>query len=202
MAKPHKRDQPDDQQGGVPRRKFIQGALVASAATSVAGWPTPVAATPAAAPVQVLTAGQKGLLTTVLNRLVPAKGSLAGAGELGLAEFIDRALGVAPHLRRHIVGVLAGLPDAPAFGFLSDTAAERLLRRVEAAQPEAFDILVQVAPRKRRRPRGYTPAGYYSHPQVLVALGVDAAALEHQFDRFDVKLLDEVERRVVAPKNA
>ena len=191
MAKPHKRDQPDDQQGGVPRRKFIQGALVASAATSVAGWPTPVAATPAAAPVQVLTAGQKGLLTTVLNRLVPAKGSLAGAGELGLAEFIDRALGVAPHLRRHIVGVLAGLPDAPAFGFLSDTAAERLLRRVEAAQPEAFDILVQA-----------TYTGYYSHPQVLVALGVDAAALEHQFDRFDVKLLDEVERRVVAPKNA
>ena len=70
-------------------------------------------------------------------------GSLPGAGDLGMAEFIDRALGVAPHLRRHIVGVLAGLPDEAAFAQLSDTEAERLLRRVEEAQPEAFDILVQ-----------------------------------------------------------
>ena len=187
MAKQHETDTTHGQPAGMPRRKFIQGALVASAATSVAGWSPPAAATPAAAPVQVLTAGQKGLLTTVLNRLVPAKGSLAGAGELGLAEFIDRALGVAPHLRRHIVGVLAGLPDAPAFGSLSDTAAETLLRRVEGAQPEAFDILVQA-----------TYTGYYSHPQVTAALGVDAAALEHQFDRFDDTLLDELDRRAAA----
>ena len=114
---------------------------MASAATSVAGWPTPAAATPAAAPVQVLT-GRKSLLTTVLNRLVPAEGSLPSAGTLGMTEFIDRALGVAPHLRRHIVGVLAGLPDAAAFAQLSDAKAEGLLRRVEAAQPEVFDILV------------------------------------------------------------
>ena len=105
-------------------------------------------------------------------------GSLPGAGDLGMAEFIDRALGVAPHLRRHIVGVLAGLPDEAAFAQLSDTEAERLLRRVEEAQPEAFDILVQA-----------TYTGYYSYTQVLTVLGgVDAAALEHQFDRFDAKL--------------
>ena len=184
MAKPHKTDQPDDQRAGMPRRKFIQGALVASAATSVAGWPPPAAAVPAAAPVQVLTVGQKSLLTTVLNRLVPATGSLPSAGNLGIGDFIDRALSVAPHLRRHIVGVLAGLPDAATFEQFSDTAAEGLLRRVEEAQPEAFDILVQA-----------TYTGYYSNPQVMAALGVDAAALEHQFERFDVKLLEEIAQR-------
>ena len=190
MAKQHETDTTHNQPAGMPRRKFIQGAIVASAATSVAGWPTPVAAAPVAPPVQVLTAGHKGLLTTVLNRLVPAEGSLPGAGDLGMAEFIDRALGVAPHLRRHIVGVLAGLPDEAALAQLSDTEAERLLRRVEEAQPEAFDILVQA-----------TYTGYYSHTQVLTVLGVDAAALEHQFDRFDAKLLDELERRGAAPTN-
>ena len=190
MAKEHKTDTTPGQPTGVPRRKFIQGALVASAATSVAGWPTSATATPTAPPVQVLTAGQRGLLTTVLNRLVPAEGSLPGAGELGMAEFIDRALGVAPHLRRHIVGVLAGLPNAAAFLDLSTTEAETLLRRVEQAQPEAFDILVQA-----------TYTGYYSHPRVMAALGVDAAALEHQFDRFDDTLLDELDRRVAAPTN-
>ena len=78
-----------------------------------------------------------------------------------LAEFIDRALGVAPHLRRHIVGVLAGLPDAAAFGPLSDTEAETRRRRVEETRPKTFDILVQA-----------TYTGYYSHPQVMAALGV------------------------------
>ena len=186
MAKEQKTAQPNDQPAGVPRRTFIQGALAASAATSVAGWPTPADAAPAAAsvPVQVLTAGQKSLLTTVLNRLVPADGGMPGAGDLRLAAYIDRAMGVAPHLRRHIVGVLAGLPDAAAFGQLSDEEAEELLRQVEAAQPEAFDILLQAS---------YT--GYYSHPQVLAALEVDPAALEHQFERFDVKLLEALAQR-------
>ena len=58
---------------------------------------------------------------------------------------------------------------------------------MEGAQPEAFDILVQA-----------TYTGYYSHPQVTAALGVDAAALEHQFDRFDDTLLDELDRRAAA----
>ena len=33
----------------------------------------------------------------------------------------------------------------------------------------------------------------------MAALGVDAATLEYQFDRFDDTLLDELDRRAAAP---
>jgi len=154
---------PREESGGISRRTFLHGVIVASAVTRVAALPTqagPTAATASAPVSTVLTADQTAVLTTVLNRIVPADGAMPAAGTLGIAGIIDHALGAAPHLRRHIVSMLSALPDAEELRSWTDDALDRRLHEIEQAQPDAFDLLLQAS---------YT--GYYNDPHVLEALG-------------------------------
>src|SRR5262245_6627412 len=123
----------------ISRRTFLQGVMAASAATSVVtGLPASAgalagAAVAATAP-QILTAEQGRVLGAVLNRLIPSEGKMPGAGDLGITSFIDTALGAAPHLRRHVMGVLATLPDGDRLAELRDEQLDDLLQRIELEQ--------------------------------------------------------------------
>ena len=173
--------------GAVSRRRFMQDVMAASAAAGAVGLPTSAAAVSPTPPgttlTKILTEDQSRALPTVLNHLIPAEGALPGAGEVGVAAFIEKAVAQGPHLRRHIVGVMSALPDSVALGQLTAEQAEVQLGRIEQAMPESFGILLQA-----------TYTGYYSHPQVVAALGVQSDEEGHLLlDRFDLKDLAELQ---------
>ena len=188
MSEQHEKDDNTrEEQGAVSRRTFIQGVIAASAAAGTVGLPTSAAAvsptTPGTNLTKILTEDQSRALTTVLNHLIPAEGALPGAGEVGVAAFIEKALAVGGHLRPHIVGVMSALPDSVTLGKLTAEQVEVLLRRIEQAMPESFNILLQA-----------TYTGYYSHPQVVAAIGVQSDEEGHLLlDRFDLKDLAELQ---------
>ncbi len=139
----------------------------------------------------VLTSHQALTLKAVLNNLVPPVDDLPGAGDLGIASFIDKAMAEAPHLRRHILGLLDQLDidcrqvHQQGFSDLPQSEMTDLVRRREESQKESFDSMVQAA-----------YAGYYSHPRVLEALGAAAPnEAESHLRPFDPQLLENVINR-------
>ena len=188
MSTQHEKDEKTRAaQGAVSRRRFMQGVMAASAAAGTVGLPTAAAAVSPTPPgttlTKILTDDQSRALPTVLNHLIPPEGALPGAGALGVAAFIETALAQGPHLRRHIVGVMSALPNSGTLGQLTADQAEVQLGRIEQAMPESFGILLQA-----------TYTGYYSHPQVVTALGVQSDEEGHLLlDRFDLKDLAELQ---------
>ena len=170
----------------VSRRKFMQSAIAASVATSAAGvlseTSTVVAHSANESTFSVLSAEQGNALTAVLNRLVPAKDKMPGAGDVGIAHFIDGVLGDAPHLRQPIFDVLGEVQvSQPA----SDAELDNVLGRIQRDQEETFLVLLDA-----------TYTGYYSNPEVLQAIGwVPPADEIHDSEFFDIALLDEVRHR-------
>ena len=95
-------------------------------------------------------------LVSVLNAVIPARGSLAAAGDLGLSHEVlqDARDGSA------IDQILAVLHELPAdFDLLSPDDQQPMLLEIETRQPEHFAALVNMV---------YT--AYYSHDAVLAAL--------------------------------
>lgn len=138
-------------------------------------------------PPSVLSDEQRALLTAVLDCIVPANGSVPGAGSLGVAATIDRTLAQTPKLRRVFLSGLAEIEVASQqqtgqpFDGLDAAGQESLLRTVEEAQPASFAALVDHAYR-----------GYYTHPQVHAAIGYPGRApqpLGHQLAPFREELL-------------
>ena len=181
--------------GTLSRRALLQSVIAASAATTAAAaaaFPTTAAArlvpgTTATAgdAVTGLTQTETRLLTRVLNRLVPADGAMPGAGDIEVAQFIDDLLIEAPHLRRPILDVLTAVHTAGPATQASDAALDAQLTRIEQAHPAAFGVLVHA-----------TYTAYYSHPQVLDAIGwVPPDAEVAPPEPFDTTVLDAVRRR-------
>ena len=190
MSEQHEPDENTrEEHGAVSRRKFLQGVIAASSVAGTVGLRTSAAGASPTMPgtnlAKMLTEDQSRALTTVLNHLIPAEGALPGAGQVGVAGFIEKALAAGPHLRRDIVGVLAALPDAATLSRMPAAEVEALLRQVEQRLPESFDLLQQA-----------TYTGYYSHPQVVATIGVQSDEEGHLLlDRFDLKDLAELQKR-------
>jgi hypothetical protein len=201
MAKQRDADARRELESAISRRKFIQGAIAASAATGASAFATKTEAGALPVPTQastrasaggeeegsfkILTPEQGFLLVAVLNRIIPATEGMPAAGEVGVANFIDEVLVDAPHLRRHIIWLLSELRLHGADTGLSDAELDERLQRMAKDQKESFDLLLQAA---------YT--GYYSEPQVLAAIGwVASAESGTQPEPFDVKLLEDVRKR-------
>ena len=167
------------------RRQFIQGVVAISGTAAIAALPpasVSVTATPA---IAGLTREHSCVLALVLNHIIPPNGVMPGAGDLGIASFINDALKAAPHLRVHIVGLLAALPDEKGFRQLSHVEADAKLEQLERIQGDSFDILVQAA---------YT--GYYSHERVQATLGwLDPVDARFASDHFEASSLDGVRQR-------
>jgi hypothetical protein len=202
MAKQRNTDVSQEPDQRISRRKFIQGAVVASAAAGAATFPTKTEGGTLPTPTpnasdgaragseeegafKILTPEQGVLLAAVLNRIIPASEVMPGAGDVGIANFVDEILVDAPHLRRHIIGLLTELHAQSAFVRLSDAEQDAQLQRLEKNQKESFDVFLQAA-----------YIGYYSEPQVLAAVGwVASAESSTQPEPFDETLLEAVRKR-------
>ncbi len=139
--------------------------------------------------VAVLTEGQRATLIAVLDRLVPPRDDLPGAGGLGVGATIERTLIATPALRRPFLDGLLAVElagGAADFAALDGDAQDAALRAVEADQPRAFTLLVE-----------QTYQGYYIDPRVLAALGFTGPPQPrgHQLAPFDPALLQLQRRR-------
>ena len=142
---------------------------------------------------QVFSPAQRLLLTEVINRIIPAKDTLPGAGDLGIAAFIEDTAAKSPELTRLFndglakIGVAVGRDSAGRFGSLSNTAKDDLLRSIETAIPVFFDQLVL-----------QTYNGYYTSPEVFDLIGYTMPKLApegSQPELLDVSLLDQQRKR-------
>jgi hypothetical protein len=109
-----------------------------------------------------MTGEERELLSSVLDRLVPARddGRAPGAGALGLADFLATAAARDPELQRALAQSLAALA-ADGFARLAPDAQTARLTALSQQAPAAFAALVQ-----------RTYQGYYQHPRVVEALGL------------------------------
>jgi hypothetical protein len=172
-----------DQVPAISRRLFLHEVVALSLAAGVPRMPASMSGSSAGN--SLLTPAQRSLLSGVADRLVPADGTMPGAGELGVAGFLDAALVAAPHLRPPLMALLDSLPEAKAFSALTVTQAERVLARVQQEQREAFDLLLQAI-----------YAGYYSHPAIQRAVGwTDPVDSPLASEPFDIALLNAVLER-------
>lgn len=133
---------------------------------------------------------EKRVLISVLDEIIPPStdGRLPGAGRLGLAGHIDDALQKTPALRSMIAEGLSDLDrvarsrNAPGFNSLSREDKLQLLNEQGFVLPLTF----------------HTYTGYYQHPQVVEALGLEARPphpLGYDVKPNDLTLLDAVRRR-------
>jgi hypothetical protein len=150
---------------------------------------------PAVAP-RVLDSEQTTLLVAVLNRIVPATPEMPGAGDLGVAETIDRTLAAYPALRRLFNDGLVQIEvesgrqsDNNGTGFiaLDGKQQDAVLQVVESASPAFFAALVD-----------HTYRGYYTHPRVYRAIDYahrPPQPLGHELPMFDPAVLEQQRQR-------
>jgi hypothetical protein len=138
-------------------------------------------------------ASQQMLLSAVLNRLIPATDDFPGAGDLGIASYVDTVVGRFADLRRlfaegltHIAMASQAL-QGQEFIALADDHKDAVLRQVETLHPTFFEALVQ-----------HTYSGYYSHPTVVQLLGLEARPPQprgYHLEPLDFTLLENVKQR-------
>lgn len=192
MADQQRQPQSDEHRENISRRRFMQGVMAASAAAAAATLSAKAIAgglgRASSAPVESFagfTEGQRHILTAVLDRIVPAEGVMPGAGDVGIAGFIEHVLKEGPVLRQPILGLMHALPGDGTVGSLTGSEIDAWLHGIEHEQPESFNLFLQAA---------YT--GYYGHPDVLAVLDWergDVPSGETAF--FDATVLEEVRKR-------
>jgi hypothetical protein len=155
------------------RRDFIR--RVTAASMVAAGVPAQIAPASEAG----FSTAQRASLKLVLNHLIPATDRLPGAGDLGVAAFVERAATAAAPIREAVAEVLASIAGAnPGLERNYDV----ILREVEQLHPQRFATVLQTA---------YT--GYYSSPAVTAVLGWNDPSEGAGFVPFDPILLPHVQ---------
>ena len=133
---------------------------------------------------RLFTEAQRELLTAALNRIIPPEGPLPGAGDLGLADFLDGVVGRDTRLRRLFndgiaqIGIVAARRQGKEFSRLSGIAMDATLQEVEASLPEFFEVLVR-----------QTYNGYYTSPRIFQLIGYSPP--NPQPTGYQPELLDE-----------
>lgn len=139
---------------------------------------------------RAFSADEKRVLAVVLNEIIPpsADGKLPGAGEAGVADYLERALRAMPELRAMVTEGLAALDGAArsrhgrGFGDLGPDQRTTLL----GEQGFVFPLTL------------HTYAGYYQTARVVEALGLETRAPHpggYTMEPNDLTLLDAVRRR-------
>jgi hypothetical protein len=142
-----------------------------------------------------MTAADDRTLASILDEIIPPSedGRLPGAGALGIATHITRAVERTPELAFTIEpGVAAAdalAEERHGRRFAALARAERLevLRALEAAQPALIPTLTF-----------HAYVGYYQHPRVVEGLGMEARPPHprgYEMQPNDLGLLDAVRRR-------
>ncbi len=134
-------------------------------------------------------------LACVLDDIIPpsADGKLPGAGELGLAGYIEDSLRPMPALKDMTAQSLAALDDL---------AQRRHGKRcAELTRPQQSEVIAALASTEHGFPPFvilYTYGGYYQHPKVLAVLGLEPRAPHpkgYAMEPNDLTLLEPVRRR-------
>jgi hypothetical protein len=132
----------------------------------------------------------KRTLASVLDQIIPPSddGRFPGAGQIGLAGYIDAALQKTPELRSLIVQGLADLDNLARSRNASSFAALCREDKQELLKEWGFVLPLTL----------HTFTGYYHHPRVVEALGLEARPPHPQgyhMEPNDLSLLDAVRRR-------
>ncbi len=140
---------------------------------------------------QVFTEAQQALLTSALNRIIPADGKMPGAGDLGVMEFVENVVAPDPKLRRLVsdglaqISIVASLQSGQEFIELGKDGQNAALKEVQAKQSAFFDFLLRQC---------YN--GYYTHPQIQELIGYQCPAPgEYEYKPFDESLLEPQRQR-------
>jgi gluconate 2-dehydrogenase subunit 3-like protein len=132
----------------------------------------------------------KRVLASVLDEIIPpsADGRIPGAGEVGVADYLDRSLNAMPGLKSMVAdGVLeldaqARARHGRSFPELSKPQKAQLLGEQGFVMPLTL----------------HTYAGYYHADRVIEALGLEARAPHprgYEMEPDDLSLLDPVRKR-------
>ena len=138
---------------------------------------------------QFFSDDQIKLITSLLNRIVPAESEFPGAGDLGVGEFLDGAVSGSPKSRRSFsaglraISMTAVSQYSREFESLSADDQDDVLRIVESNQPEFFGELVR-----------QTYNGYYINHRVIEALGLEARPPQPKGYPLEVGNLELIER--------
>jgi hypothetical protein len=136
----------------------------------------------------VLDEAQRALLKSALNRIVPARGALPGAGDLQVGDSIERTLGESARLRRLILdgltelAIIAQRDHGVPFAELDPARQTTVLETVEKRCPASFVALVD-----------HTFRGYYTLASVQRAVGFEPRPpqpLGYHLEPFEPALLD------------
>jgi hypothetical protein len=141
--------------------------------------------------VNVLDREQRVLLRAVLNRIIPARDELPGAGDLDVDVSLEQSLAGAVDLRRLFLDGLSEIDVRAGRAFVElDTASQAaVLETVERTSPKFFAALVE-----------HTYRGYYVLPRVQRAIGFEPRPpqpLGHTLSPFDPAVLSQ--QRLRAP---
>ncbi|MEE8557229.1 MAG: gluconate 2-dehydrogenase subunit 3 family protein [Myxococcota bacterium] len=134
-------------------------------------------------------------LSSVLDEIIPPSedGRFPGAGELGLASYIEQSLAQTPALRPVTVNGLAAVDElaraqgSHAFPALSSEDKRELLKELGSKQPAFLPTLIL-----------QTYVGYYQNPRVVEALGLEARPphpIGYETEPNDLTLLNPVRER-------
>lgn len=141
---------------------------------------------------QIFSDDQRLLLNAVLNRVIPAEGGLPGAGDLGLAHFVENTAAKNPGMVSlfnrglRLIEIAGAGGNGAQFGKLSAKEQEESLKSVESSDPEFFQELVR-----------HTYNGYYTNPRVFEALGHSprVTASGETLELLDESLLEKQRQR-------
>jgi hypothetical protein len=141
------------------------------------------------------SADQQRVLNHVLDEIIPPSddGRLPGAGELGLATHVDDATRATPEMRAMIVDGIAALDRfatrRAGQGFAALSRDDRLhVLNEHASSEHSFPPMLIM----------YAYTGYYQHPRVLTALGLEPRPPHpkgYEMAPDDFSLLDPVRQR-------
>ena len=140
----------------------------------------------------IFSQAQIETLTAALNRIIPGEGVMPGAGDLGVAQFIEAAAAGSPAKTRLFTQGLATIEitstrlTGKAFATAAGQEQDQALQSMESSEPEFFDELVRQA---------YN--GYYTDPSVFEAIGYSTPqpTIGGQPDLLDESLLEKQRQR-------
>jgi hypothetical protein len=139
-------------------------------------------------PPCVLDQSQRALLTSALNRIIPARSDLPGAGDLDVGASIEVAMAESARMRRLFLDGLVEIAlrcERQHHSSFVESAAPiqtEVLEDIEKQHPAFFVALVE-----------HTYRGYYTLAAVHRAIGHDSRPpqpLGHRLPPFDPALLD------------
>ena len=138
----------------------------------------------------ILSDAQRAFLSAVLNRIVPSAGDMPGAGDLGVASFVESVAAGSTGKRRLLMEGLVRIELAASerggsFAALAEADQTDALRAVQASSPEFFQELVT-----------QTYRGYYTNETVCGVLGYRPPnRTDYDPLPFDESLLEPVRQR-------